>query len=437
MSTIYVDSAASGANNGTSWTDAFTSLGSTTGANAGDTILVDDGHDQALSAATTWTWSNGTTANPVVILSVDKATDALSAGAVVRHTNSNNLALQGSIRVHGLTFGIYGDMILGSSSSASMTFESCAFQVASGATGNRRLQITSSANGGSVYRFRGGSIDLDTGGASNGFVQIQSAGKVELVGVSVRANSAASQIFMLQARPIALRLVGCDLSASTETTLVNWNGAPGATAEFAGCRLPSGYTPATGTIALGNRLTLERSVAGSISVPPLGLIYEASEAGTIQSTLSRYRTGGADDGVNANAHSWELAAGSSAKEAITPLASPPLMRWVAGGSSVTLTVYVASGTTLNDDDFWIELTGPDDSSPAYAEAHVVSTRMNPQGTPSALTTDGTSTWNGTGVGTKQKVSVTYTPTLAGPVAVRAYLAKPSTTCYLDPYLDVA
>ena len=47
MTDFYVDSAATGANNGTSWTDAWTSITSAPGGiAAGDRVFVDDGPDR-------------------------------------------------------------------------------------------------------------------------------------------------------------------------------------------------------------------------------------------------------------------------------------------------------------------------------------------------------------------------------------------------------
>ena len=62
------------------------------------------------------------------------------------------------------------------------------------------------------------------------------------------------------------------------------------------------------------------------------------------------------------------------------------------------------------------------------------TKPEPLATPTALTSD-TSSWTGTGVGTKQKVEVAISPTIAGTVTVRCYLAKPSTTVYVDPKIS--
>lgn len=442
MATIYVDSAAGGANNGTSWTDAYTSLGSTTGAAAGDTILVDDGHSQSVGSTTTWTWSNGTGTNPVKILSADKADDSLSPGAVVGAASGFDLTLNGSIYVHGLTINSGRTVFLAANAASyEQTYEECTLGITSGVSASFRQFFLgpTGAITGSRIRLLNCTLDTDTGGSSNTEFEVQ-GGIIDVIGGSCRVNSASASIFTSPAstpRPVWLTVTGVDLSASGETTLWTWGGGALSVVRFERCRLPSGYTAASGTPGVGSSLTIERCAAGSISLSPLGVTYATSPAGTVQSSLSRYRTGGADDGLQANAHSWEMATSSAAQEVYGPLASPQLLMVATGGSSVTFTFFVASATTLNDDDFWVELAGPDDSSPTYTEGYVASTRMAPLGTPTALTTDGDSTWNGTGVGTQQKVSITYTPQVTGPVTARFYLAKPSTTVYVDPTIEVS
>lgn len=191
-------------------------------------------------------------------------------------------------------------------------------------------------------------------------------------------------------------------------------------------------------------MLLEACEDGTQTVPSLGLTEILNSYGGIKSDLTRYRTGGADDGEQVNAHSWEMICSANAKELFQWLKSPPMVRWVDGGSSLTFTVYIAGGATLQDDEFWIELSGPDDAGSATSRGHFERSNdtapdvpMTPRDTPSNLSTDGSSTWNGAGVGTKQKISITYTPTIAGPVTVRCSFAKASATVYIDPKLDVA
>jgi len=180
------------------------------------------------------------------------------------------------------------------------------------------------------------------------------------------------------------------------------------------------------------------SSSTNLTVAELGLTEYVDMWGTVKSDLTRYRTGGADDDENANAHSWEMVSSANALEIHNPLKTPPMMRWVEAGVDVTVTLYVASGVTLQDDEFWIELSGSDNTANpnTTTQGYTATTRAAIQATPANLTTDAVSTWNGVGVGTKQECSVTFTPAEAGPVVVRACLAKASTTVYIDPRLDV-
>jgi hypothetical protein len=155
--------------------------------------------------------------------------------------------------------------------------------------------------------------------------------------------------------------------------------------------------------------------------------------GTIATSTARYRSSGAHDGSQANAYSWEMTSDADASDFIAPLISPPITRWVQAGSQV-LKIYVASGVTLQNDELWIEVLSP--STAGIAAANYQSSRADPLATPADLTTDSSSTWTGAGVGTKQYATVTIVPTIPGPVVVRVHLAKPSTTVYVDPVIEV-
>jgi hypothetical protein len=187
------------------------------------------------------------------------------------------------------------------------------------------------------------------------------------------------------------------------------------------------------------RVLLEGCTDGTISDPELGLTELSTYYGTVKSTLAKYRSGGADDGENVNSYSWEMATNTNALEQFGALESLPITRWV----------------------------DPDTSpSGATTQGTFTSTRMVLRGTPAALTTDSSSTWNGTGVGTKQKITHTLNnqdgatltvyvasgatlnnddfwievqepDQVGGPITVKCFLANPSTTVYVDPKLEIA
>jgi hypothetical protein len=379
-------------------------------------------------------WARG----PVVVLCVDKATDALSTGATISATGSQSITLTGSAYIYGMTFRVGGILTLCNATTVSLTFEQCTLGITSGSSSNRQLILGRNA----TYlahraRFLNCAIDFDTSGGGSTRVDIR-GGVFEFVGGTFRTSSNAAAILRADGGSQGIYTFrGVDFSSSTETTLVTHNGTSHQIT-FDGCRLPASYTVLSGTIDASGIIRIESSVAGSITDPPLGLTSQTTQQGTVASVLTRYRTGGADDGEQANAHSWEMATGTAAVDRYLPLESPPLVRWVDGGSAITATVYVASGVTLQDDEFWIEVTSPDAAGTAYSQYDFYSSRVAPQGTPANLTTDSVSTWNGTGVGTKQKITTpSFTPTNAGPAIVRCYLAKPSTTVYVDPLIEIA
>jgi hypothetical protein len=66
--TWYVDSSATGANNGTSWTNAWTSLSSTSAASAGDTVYISGGSTgstRTYTLTSEWTPKGGSSGNPI------------------------------------------------------------------------------------------------------------------------------------------------------------------------------------------------------------------------------------------------------------------------------------------------------------------------------------------------------------------------------------
>lgn len=450
MAIIFVRSGATGANNGTSWADAFTSFSSATAASAGDFVYVAEDHSQNYGVTTTVTFANGTPVSPIKILCVNHTTGLQTTGAVITcgAGAGRTLAINGHLYVNGLTVTADSSLQLGVNSTIppyAQTWEKCTVGILAGALSGSALGVYCGATNipsPGRTRFVNCTLDLSNGSNTAMALGVQGCSTVDFSGGSILFKT--GQVFLIRMGSSLNAYVGgtptciledLDLSA-LPGTITEW----GTSTSWMGdlvvrrCKVPAslsiGGTPQ-------NRLqnvTFDNCSSGTITVPPLGLTAYFDFFGNVQADLSHFRTGGATDGLQANPYAWAMAASANALPIYGSLQTPPLAQWVAGGSAITVTVYVASGVTLDNSQFWIELDGPDNTaSPnTTSKGFSASTRCDPLATPAALTTDTVSTWNGTGVGTKQKVSITYTPAVAGPLIVQAFLADASTTAYVDP-----
>lgn len=442
MAIKYVYSGAAGANDGTSWANAWTDFGSADGAGtaAGDTVYVASDHSQdTTNAAITYDFSNGTHASPITILSVNRSDDTYLAGArLFNASSSSKIIMRGHIRVYGLTFETGWLTTLNDNGNLGwfrQEYTSCTFK----AGGNHLLYGLTIGNSAGYYpnitRLINCTHDCSPK-TSTAFQTILCTGCVYISNLALTgANTNTNPLFGSGTgndyREARVELVNTDVS--TWQTLMSL--AQRLQLTLRKCKVHASFNT-TGTVANDAFLLLDSCDDGTITLPPLGLTYKSEFFGTLAASLARYRTGGANDGLQANAYSWEMATNSSALEIYDPLEAPPLTRWLDPDASI-------SGAT--------------------AKGIFASTRCAPLATPAALTTDGTSTWNGTGVGTKQKITHTLTngstltvyvasggtlnnddfwievsepDQVGGPVSVRCFLAKPSTTVYVDPKLDV-
>jgi hypothetical protein len=126
---------------------------------------------------------------------------------------------------------------------------------------------------------------------------------------------------------------------------------------------------------------------------------------------------------------------SVAEERIFPIRTQDFSKKVEGGSSITVTVYVAGGAELYNDEVWLELEGP--ATTTAVRGYFYSSRVAYGTTRAALTSD-SSSWSGSGVGTVRKITHTYTPDHDGLLVARVCYAKTSgAAIYVDPQLDVA
>lgn len=423
--TIYVDSAGSDTSPYDTWAKAANTLGSATGAAAGEEVRVAYNHDDGNQAThRTWNFANGTNDDPVIIISCDPADDTYRAGGKIWNQSSvgYDLTLQGSFHAAGI-------VITGTAGGSEVTFGT-----------NGKVQVAqdcSFALNGGVKNITNSDVRLIDCDIACTFIHCVSECIYTIRGGSLSSTS-ASYILRLDGTECNFELRDCDMSGShASAKLIDLHEAQRQQRiSIKNCALPSAisiddYTVPTSSIEICG------CVNGTISAPHEFISYTTRYEGTVKHDSGRYRTDGADDGETT--YSWDMTSSANCIVALTWLESPPIVRWVEAGSQ-TVKLFVASGATLNNDEFWIEVSSPDETAnPDQRSFHKwQSSRIESvRATPAALTTDSVSTWNGSGVGTKQEISVSINPTEPGTVIIRCMLAKPSTTVYVDPFIEVS
>ncbi len=445
MATYYLDSSASGANDGSSWADAFTSIDSTLSLAAGSIVLAHYQHLEQFTTYKSWTWANGTSLSPVVLVSVDKVDNSRRAGATVEVTNNNLHQLNAGVRICGFTFGCYWTIKVNLNGLKVLQFEDCVFRCAGSGSGTWAVFFNNAdTSPSSRFRvsFRNCTFDgtLVTGGVRTIKYDIVSNRSVDVLfeGCNWVAQQGNAVFFGGNGNfPYAgsgLTCIGCDLSEFSN--LVQVSSGTGHPCYFSGCKLKSGWSPTSGTkSATGREILVENCGVGTLSVPSPGLnSYDTYYGQVTRAASTIYRSGGSNDGYQTDPYAWTLVTNANAGHFV-PLYTPWLWIHVPSGS-VSVTAYIAGSSSLTDQDAWLEIAGPDSAVSPTAQDDVFRTASNWEDSPATLASD-SSTWAGSGVGTVQKITQSYTSTIAGFVRARLALGKASTTLQFDPKLDVS
>lgn len=412
MAIIYVDSGALGANTGLNKTDAYLSVASVS-PSAGDVIWISHTHSESVGN-TSLSWSNAAAA-----LSVDFGTDAVASGA--QCTSTGYWVIDCKF-IYGITFqavsqiqfphGLYGvaDTCVFKGTYLNHyepgEFINCTFDQSSLAT----WQPNRLAASGIRIRYRNISISP--------------------------ATTTNQQLFDFFGFRALIEIEDSDLSQAWSTAIFEMS-TGGSTSVLRRCKVADTTKIVDGDTVSSQQFSLaEQCGVGTLTTPPL--FKQWSRNGKIEAATTRYRTLGANDGAQANEHSWSMVSTSAAIVEYSPLESPPIRKWVSAGTQ-TLTLNLATDVTetLHNDEFWIEVSTPAESGPT-AQHMLRSTRATPLVAATELTQPGTNNWNGLNVGKAYIIEQQISPLLEGWVTIRCYLAKPSVThCYVDPKIEVS
>lgn len=358
MAIKYVKSGASGAADGSTWADAYTSVATAvSAATAGDTIYVSDNHNETASGTITKTGA------VTQIICVDDAAEpptTLATTGII--SNTTGLVIHGDLFFYGLTIrhasgGGSSSMTIGQAGNGRLDFEQCVLEAAGGASSNMVIGCNTGSQIHSMLTFRNCNFKY----TNTGQYILLGRGRVEFEGcVMPDAGSSAIPTTLFQMNGALAQgmgshifFTGCDFSASTGgKTLFGASDCP-QTFYLIDCTYSSSlgtlYGSASGSG--GAELYLKNTASSNINYGYAVKKY----TGTVDIDTVRYvTTGGATDGVTP--YSWKVA-GNAASKFHAPFRSEWIYKFngtVDTNVTVTIECLIDAAAAPNDNEVWAE-----------------------------------------------------------------------------------
>ncbi len=401
---------------------------------AGDEIRVGHDHSETVGGNVTYTFP-GTPSNPNVIKSVNTSTEAYQkASATQIDTGStNDMNWTGSAQLYGMSFKAGDDSNWLASGPGFLYLEDCVYE---GGSLNSVIRIGATA-GRTSARFKNTDINFSASGGGRGF-EI-TASLFEWHGGTLLVTGAVfpTTLFNGGTRNAIVNISGVDMS-QLESAIVDISDTKAQLVQLHNCLLHASVALTTGTIIERSSRVLMSGCDDTTGNDLFRLEYEDFWGSTFDDAATFRTTGGAKD-PDGNTISWQMVSASRAVEFTDPTKSPPIVKWVKTTGSKTFTVNCLwdSAVDIQDDEVWLEIEYL--SASADTDSDLASDRMaDIQATPADQTTNAVA-WTISPSMTNAnefEVAVTVTVNRVGPVIARVCLAKPSTTIFADPKLEI-
>lgn len=417
-----------------------------TAAGAGGSVYMSSIHAETQASAMTLT-SPGTAASPVRVLCVadwgaatgTEIPTTLATTGTVTTTGNSNLLGTGYTYFYGVTFtpgsGASGTASFGinTGTNSFLVLDTC--QVTLGSTGTSSRINCNAAGFTGAFRMVFVNTNVTFGSVSQSFAI--GFADFQWNGGSLTGATIPTTLFASSSSVSVIALQGVDLSAAgSGKNIFALDGSAPTHPKMRDCKLGASVSPATGTIVGQASMTL--LMVNCDSVDTNYRLYYQDYCGTITHETTITRTGGATNGTTPVSRKMVSSANSKFYLPLDLGKPCPLVVWNESTSSLTVTVHVVTdNVTLTDAECWIEIEEPGNSG--YPLSVTQSDRAADILVTPANQSTSTEAWTTTGLTTPvyQKLHKTFTPAGKGPFKVRVVLAKPSTTVYVCPKLEVS
>lgn len=418
MGVIYVDSGAVGLNNGTSWTDAYTTLqAALTAWTTGDVIYMESAHSETVSAGLTGGGSDSERAQVLRVSSIDDSYSGKPTTANISTTGTNDINLDCNAAFYGVYFDS-DDLVL-LNSNASLMFVDCVLRT------DDRMAVGSSSTWVALELIN---TDLMFDGAG-GYIQMDGGFLYVKGGSHTKASSTNAFVVPQGSRYTEFKAIGCDMSAvAASENLVNFPGAGAVSLEFTRCDMPTTFDTNQGdTGSSVQSIYLYSSDDGGDD----WYTEKTGFRGTVSTDTGTYLDSGFSFEGSQSLSVLMAPVSASVCNQGSPIEGIPIYFRYDGatGSSKTFTVELCENytTALTDYQVWMDLyycgTSGQNNWSIASSRNLDSITSGTSGTSLSAGT-GLANWTGEPASSRSvKISVSATPQVTGIYMAIVYLAQ--------------